>query len=237
MKTFLIIVAVIVAVFALILSIRATFTIINDEKTITKVKVLFWEFDIDLVKILSAVLFPEQKAQQIKQKKEEEKNLKQNSEPEPQETEPTEQAPKQNEPANNNGFDLKKYIKGIYDKDGILGILDMVQTIYLSIEAAVKKFFKCFHIHSLYVKIDVGGADADSISREVGKICSVYYPVSGMILNGMKVDNYNHSILPDYLASQTKTEFQFIASISVGNLLGIALSAGKTFLVNLIKNK
>lgn len=237
MKIFLIAVAVIVAVFAIILSIRATFIIIKNEKTTAKVKVLFWEFDIDLVKILSAVLFPEQKAEQIKQNKEKEKNSKQNSEAPPEESKPDEQGLKQNEPAKNDGFDLKKYIKGIYDKDGILGILDMVQTIYLSLEAAVKKFFKCFHIHSLYVRIDVGGADADSVAREVGKISSVYYPVSGMVLNGMKVDNYNHSILPDFLASQTKTEFQFIASISVGNLLGIALSAGKTFLVNLIKNK
>ena len=248
MKTFLIILAVIVLIFALVFSIRATFTVIQDKKTTAKVRVLFWEFEIDLIKIISSVLFPEQKASEVRNQIDEKKSVKaekkaeknvQPSEPEPAAEQPAQNSQQISEKAKSTGEKTgpAKYIKDVYDKDGILGILDMVQTVYLSLEAAVKKFFKCFHIHSLYVRITVGGADAYSISRSVGKICSIYYPLIGAVLNGMKVDNYNHSIQPDYLSEQTESEVQFIASISVGNLLGIVLSAGKVFLVNLIKNK
>jgi hypothetical protein len=58
-----------------------------------------------------------------------------------------------------------------------------------------------------------------------------------MILNGMKVDNYDDYIQPDFIADKTEFEMQFIGSISVGLLLKVALKAGVVFLKNLINNK
>ncbi|MGN0527657.1 MAG: hypothetical protein ACI4IE_00885, partial [Eubacterium sp.] len=97
--------------------------------------------------------------------------------------------------------------------------------------------FKGFHIYSLYVKIIVGGSDAADIARAYGKLCGVYYPLKGVILNGMKVDQYDDYIQADFIAPRTETEFQFIAGLNVALLLKVLLSAGKVFLVNLIKNR
>ena len=42
----------------------------------------------------------------------------------------------------------------------------------------------------------IGGADAADIAEKYGTLCSFYYPVKGMILNGMKVDQYDDYIRP-----------------------------------------
>lgn len=85
--------------------------------------------------------------------------------------------------------------------------------------------------------IIVGGGDAADIARAYGTLCKYYYPVKGIILNGMKVDNYDDYIQADFIAPRTEIEFQLIASINVGLLVKVALKAGFVFLKNLIKNK
>ncbi len=78
MTAFLIVMAVIVAVFAFILSIRATFFITYDNGWSTRIKVLFFEKDIKLSELLNFVLFPKETAEvaaennknrQVKQKR------------------------------------------------------------------------------------------------------------------------------------------------------------------------
>lgn len=85
--------------------------------------------------------------------------------------------------------------------------------------------------------IIVGGGDAADIARAYGKLCSYYYPVKGLILNGMRVDNYDDYIQPDFISPRTEFEFQLIASINIALLLKVALKAGFIFLKNFIKNK
>ena len=58
-----------------------------------------------------------------------------------------------------------------------------------------------------------------------------------MILNGMKVDQYDDFIQPDFIAPANEYEFQLIASINIALILKIGIKAGAKFLVNLIKNK
>ena len=67
--------------------------------------------------------------------------------------------------------------------------------------------------------------------------CKYYYPLKGAILGGMKVDNYDDWVAPDFIAPRSEYGLQFIGSVSVAVLLKVLLSAGKTFLLNLIKNK
>lgn len=83
----------------------------------------------------------------------------------------------------------------------------------------------------------VGGADADEIARAYGRICGFYYPLKGIILNGMKVDQYDDYIQPDFIAPANEYGFQLIASINIALILKIGIKAGAKFLVNLIKNK
>lgn len=236
MKVFLIVVAVIVAIFALILSISAEFTIIYDKKWITRIRVLFIEKDIELSKILSFILFPDKAGKQAaEKKKEEEKIKKEEKQAEEENTEaekPAEaqqQAPKK--PAKSNP------IKKIIDEDGIVGIMLFVSNLLQTAGTAVLTLIKGLHIYSLYVKIIVGGGDAADIGIKYGRICGYYYPLKGAILNGMKVDQYDDYIQADFIAPQSEYEFQFIGSINIALLLKVALRAVKVFVINFIKNK
>ena len=107
----------------------------------------------------------------------------------------------------------------------------------MMLNTAVVTLFRGLHIYSLYVKMIIGGGDADEIARSYGNICGMYYPIKGIILNGMKVDKYDDYIQPDFLATHNEYEFQLIASLNVALILKVGLKAGKTFLINLIKNR
>lgn len=252
MKIFLIVLAVIVIIIALILSVSATFTIIYDYKWKTTIKVLWIEKDIKLTKILSFVLFPEESAKKVKAKQAEKKAEKsaeiqkpevvepeitksaeakstgEEKNPEPGAKEPAKAAPKPKKP---------NYFKKLWDDEGIVGIMTFASNMLQTASSALGTLFRDFHIHSLYVKMIIGGSDAAEIAKSYGVVCKYYYPLKGIILNGMKVDNYDDMIAPDFIAPVNEYGLQFIGSISVGVLLKVVLAAGKTFLVNLIKNK
>lgn len=246
--TALIVIAVLVVIIAVVLSVSATFTITYTDKWKTTISILWIEKDIELTKILNFILFPQKAANEAKSAKGKEKKKETASKPEsekPAASEPAEpsgtQADTAAEPQKSNAPAQQKekkpnFIKNIWDKDGIVGIMDLVSNMLETASSALSVLMKGFHIYSLYVKIIVGGGDADEIARAYGRICGFYYPVKGAVLGGMKVDNFDDLIVPDFIAPRNEYGFQFIGSISVGLLLKVALSAGKTFLVNIIKN-
>ena len=253
--TALIVIAVLVVIIAVILSVSTTFTITYTDKWKTTIRILWIEKDIELTKILNFILFPQKAANEAKSAKGKEKKKETASKPEsekPAASEPAEpsgtqaaqpapQADAAAEPQKSNAPAQQKekkpnFIKNIWDKDGIVGIMDLVSNMLETASSALSVLMKGFHIYSLYVKIIVGGGDADEIARAYGRICGFYYPVKGAVLGGMKVDNFDDLIVPDFIAPRNEYGFQFIGSISVGLLLKVALLAGKTFLVNIIKN-
>ena len=73
MKVFLIILAVLILLFAFILSLSAELTVIYDNGWHTSVQVLFIKKDIELSKILNFVLFPDKAGKQAAEKKKEKK--------------------------------------------------------------------------------------------------------------------------------------------------------------------
>lgn len=258
MTAFLIVVAVLVVIIAAILSVSATFTVIYDNKWKTTISVLWFEKDIELTKILSFILFPQESAKKVKDKAAEkkqsstdtQKSAEDTSQPKPQQaadstqnTTAKEQNSNMNAKPENKENQAKQppaqqkpnYFKNMWDKDGIVGIFDFVSNVTESASSAVTTLIKGFHIYSLYVKIIVGGGDADEIARAYGRICKYYYPFKGAVLGGMKVDNYDDMVMPDFIATRNEYGLQFIGSISVAVLLRVVLSAGKTFLVNLLK--
>lgn len=260
--TALIILAVIIAIIAVILSVSATFTITYDYKWKTKVSVLWFEWDIELTKILNFILFPQNSAEKVKANKQKEKKKSEHDKKElsasqtvtekstvseaSSETQNTTGISESKQNADSNADTAKKpeqkqakpnYFKNIWDKDGIVGIMTFVSNMLQTASSAVTSLIRGFHIYSFYVKILVGGSDADEIARAYGRICKYYYPFKGAVLSGMKVDNYDDWIAPDFIAPRNEYGFQFIGSISVAALLRVVLAAAKTFLVNLIKNK
>lgn len=254
MKTFLIILAVIVLLFAIILSLSAEATVIYDNGWHTTVQVLFIKKDVELSKILNFVLFPDKAGKEAAEKqKEKKKNEADSAKPENKEEIKQVTEPKENKKETNDNSEVKvepekpktepnqqpkkNPIAKIIDEDGIVGIMLLASNLVETLNTAVITLFKGLHIYSLYVKMIVGGADADEIARAYGRICGFYYPLKGMILNGMKVDQYDDYIQPDFIAPANEYEFQLIASINIALILKIGIKAGAKFLVNLIKNK
>lgn len=68
MKVFLIILAVLVVIIAVILSLSAEFTVIFDNGWTTRIKVLWIEKDIELSKLINFLLFPEKAAEEAAEK-------------------------------------------------------------------------------------------------------------------------------------------------------------------------
>lgn len=253
MKVFLIVIAVLFAIFALILSLSAEFTIIYENGWTTRVRVLFIEKDIKLGKILSFILFPEKAAKDLaEQKKEEEKKkeeampkeekaekkpAKDSSAPKLEQVERVEAEEEKQEIKQEQNQAKKSPISKILDEEGVLGIMLLVSNLLQTAGAAVSTLIKGLHIYSLYVKMIIGGGDAADIGMFYGTVCGYYYPIKGMILNGMKVDQYDDLIMPDFIAPFSEYEFQFIGSINIALLLKVVLKAVKVFLVNFIKNK
>lgn len=242
MKVFLIILIVLIVLFAFILSLSAEATIIYDKGWKTSVQVLFIKKDIELGKIINFILFPDkagkQAAEEKKKKKERKKSQNQeqkadenpteNTQPQAENEEISEQVPAQKK---------QNFITKLIDEEGIVGILTLVSNLLETVSTAMTTLFRGLHIYSLYVKMIIGGGDAAQIAHDYGRICGIYYPIKGVILNGMKVDQYDDLIEPDFIAEQNEYEFQLIASINVALLLKVGIKAGITFLKNMIKNK
>lgn len=251
MKVFLIILAVIVFLVAVILSLSAEATIIYDNGWHTSVQILFIKKNVELSKILNFVLFPEKAGKEAAEKKKQKKEQKtDNTQKQPENTEIVQETQENTEeikadanaPAVNSESQpqqppKKNIIQKIIDEDGIVGIMLLVSNLLETVNTAVVTLFRGLHIYSLYVKMIIGGGDADEIARSYGNICGMYYPIKGIILNGMKVDQYDDYIQPDFLATHNEYEFQLIASLNVALILKVGLKAGKTFLINLIKNR
>lgn len=246
MKVFLIILVILALIIIAVLSLSATVTLVYDKGWHTKLKVLFIEKDIVLSQILSFVLFPEKKAQDVaeknkQKKKDKEKPPEKSVEKTETETDNVSEAPEKQENTDESKKEQKPQksnpIKKLWDDEGIVGILSLVSNLLETANSAILTLFRGLHIYSLYVMIIVGGGDAADIGNAYGTLCKYYYPVKGIILNGMKVDNYDDYIQADFISPRTEFEFQLIASINVGLLVKVALKAVFIFLKNLIKNK
>lgn len=231
MKVFLIVLAVIFAILALILSLSAEFTIIFDKGWTTRIRVLFIEKDIELSKILSFILFPEKAGKEAAEERKKEEKDEPKVEEVKEETKAEQPKVEDKKPAKKNP------IAKILDEEGIVGIMILVSNLLQTAGAAVSTLIKGLHIYSLYVKMIIGGDDAADIGMFYGTVCGYYYPLKGMILNGLKVDQYDDLVIPDFIAPSSEYEFQFIGSINIALLLKVVLRAAKVFLVNFIKNK
>ncbi len=255
MKTFLIIVAVLAVIIIAILSLSATVTLVYDKGWHTTVQILFIKKDIVLSKILSFILFPEKKAEEVAKESEDKKKNKKGKKGKDNEAPAekvadvaveaeeksleTDESEKTEEVEDKKGQQPPKPnpIKKLWDTQGIVGMLDLFTNVAETANNAVLTLFRGLHIYSLYVMILVGGGDADLIARAYGTLCRYYYPLKGMILNGMKVDNYDDYIQPDFIAERTEFEFQLIASINVKLILKVGFKAVFIFIKNLIINK
>lgn len=257
MKVFLIIVAVLAVIIIAVCSLSATVTLVYDKQWKTKIRVLFIEKEISISKILSFIIFPEKKAKKVSDEQQTKKKQAKATKKAPADKEYETWKAVKSEPVNKTQTEKtagekpvvneapapsaqqksSNPLKKLWDEEGIIGILSLLSNVLETANSAVLTLIRGLHIYSLYVMIIVGGYDAAAIGQSYGSLCQFYYPVKGLILNQMKVDNYDDYIQPDFLAEKTEFEFQLIASISVGLLLKVGIKAVFVFLKNLIQNK
>ena len=278
MKVFLIILAVLVVIIAIILSLSAEFEVVFDNGWSTKIRVLWIEKDIELSKLLNFILFPEKAAEgAVKEaseaEAEEEKKPKKEEAPAVDEKEETPAAepvkeeveiPPPDEERHLSDEEIKQivaqlaeeeaadepadeakpkseskpnFIKKIWLEEGIVGILEFVSNLLETANSAITTLIKGLHIYSLYVRMIIGGGDAADIAEKYGSLAGHYYPLKGIILNQMKVDQYDDLIEPDFIAPRSEYEFQIIAGLNIALLLKVVLRAGRVFLINLLKSK
>lgn len=243
MIVFFIILAVLVLIIAAILSVSATLTVTYDSNWKTTVKILWIEREIELTKLLSFVLFPEKKAEEDKANRKKKSDAKKAESVKTDETdkasaeEITEKQQSANADAQNKKAEKENHLKKLWKEEGIVGIMGFATNLFQTASDAALTLFKGFHIYSLYVKILIGGGDAADIAQAYGRVCKYYYPLKGFILNGMKVDNYDDWIAPDFIAPRNEYGFQLIGSLSIATALKVLFAAGKTYLINIIKNK
>ena len=231
MKVFLIILAVLILINAVILSLSAEFTIVYENGWSTKLRVLFIEKNIELSRLLSFVLFPEKAAEQKKAEKTEKKQKKENK------SEKTNIVEEQKGEIEKAKKQKQNFIKKIIEQDGIVGLMLLVSNLIQTAGSAVTTLIKGLHIYSLYVKMIIGGGDAADVAEKYGQICGYYYPIKGFVLSSIKVDMFDDYVQPDFIAPGSEYEFQLIVSLNIALLLRVMLKAGRVFLVNLIKNK
>lgn len=235
MKAFLIILAVLVLITLVILSLSVDLTLIYDKGWTTKVRIVFIEKDVELSKVLSFLLFPDKVAKEVAEEKSNEKKQKKEQE---QKTVEVQEETVKDEPSKEDEKPAKQnYIQKLIDTDGIVGLMLLISNLLQTVNSAVTTLFKGLHIYSLYVKMIIGGSDAAEIADDYGTICGIFYPIKGVILNGMRVDNYDDCIQADFIAPSSEYELQLIASINVRLVLRMVLKAGFVFLKNFIKNK
>ena len=141
------------------------------------------------------------------------------------------QQPAENKPAKSNP------LKKLWDNEGVLGILELLTNVLDTANYAILTLIRGLHIYSLYVMIIVGGWDAADIGEKYGDLCRYYYPLKGILLNQLRIDEYDDYIQPDFLAEVNEYEFQLIASISVGLLLKVGIKAVSVFLKNFFAAK
>ena len=132
---------------------------------------------------------------------------------------------------------LGLFIKKIWLEEGIVGILEFVSNLLETANSAITTLIKGLHIYSLYVRMIIGGGDAADIAEKYGSLAGHYYPLKGIILNQMKVDQYDDLVEPDFIAPRSEYEFQIIAGLNIALLLKVVLRAGRVFLINLLKSK
>ena len=162
MKVFLIIVAVLAVIIIAILSLSATVTLVYDKGWHTKIQILFIEKDIVLSKILSFVLFPEKKAEEVAKESKNKKNNKKDKKNketqtpiekvsdvaveaeekslETDETQKTEEV--KSEDKKSEQPPKPNPLKKIWDTQGIVGILDLLTNVAETANNAVLTLFR-----------------------------------------------------------------------------------------------
>lgn len=181
MKVFLIILAVlagIIALICLILSIKLNIAFDYTDKVQLKIKWAFIKFSI----------LPLEKKEKKPKK---EKPKKEEPEKPPEEKKPKQKTQKPNP------------IKTFLNNEGVEGLYEILRQTCAALGGFFGRIVRKIELKEFYFILNVAGKDAADTAIKYGRTCSALFPMFGYICSHMKVGKYDIDISPDYLANQT----------------------------------
>jgi len=176
----------ILIIIILLLCIRVIVMLDYNEKFVMDIEWIFFKFRI----------FPKKK--KIKEKTETENENKQKKE-----TKTKTKTKKRSNP----------FLK-FYENQGVSGVLELIKNTSAIISGMLKRTIKSVIINKLDLRIVISSGDAASTAIEYGKICSEVFPALGIICSNLKVKKQNVNIMPDFICSENKAQFNVVLSIS-----------------------
>ena len=193
MTVFLIILAVIFGIVALIcavLSIKAIIRVNYENRNFTLA--VQWAFiKLDLV------------PWGLKKKEKKPKEEKIEEEP------PAEEEKKEEEPPKKKGSNP---FVTFYKNKGVEGIYELIYELFSALTGFAGKIVRKIRLDEFFVSITVGSPDAAKTALDYGKISGALYPCVGYICTHMPVGKYDVDIKPDFLSEKTDGELHSVIS-------------------------
>ncbi|MCR4614639.1 MAG: hypothetical protein K5756_00620 [Clostridiales bacterium] len=200
----------IIAFIIVLFSIKITLVMDYDESFVCKVKWLF-------VKIS---LYPKPPKKKKKPKKE--KNKKKEK-PEDEEKKPEKKEEKGENP-----------IKVFYKNQGFSGVIELIQRTLAILKKLTKGIARAFKFEKLYLRLGVGGSDAEKTARDYGKVCAFVFPAMGYICSNMRVNKYALDVHPDFVTGKRTAEFHVELSVVPIRLTNAIVAAGLRFVFKVL---
>lgn len=118
------------------------------------------------------------------------------------------------------------YLKKLYNKKGLSGIVSMVVDLAKLATTTLKGIFTHIVIEKFDINISVVGDDAADTALKYGKLCGVFYPAVTIICETAQCKDYSLNVKPDFDNDATmKVSGDFEFYIRVFYVLRYALSA------------
>ncbi len=182
----------------------------NEDLSVT-IRYMFFKFKI----------YPREK-KEVKKKKKSSKPKKKAEKPKEKEEKPS----------------VLKQLKEAIDKTGLDGFLEIIKTGATLVKDYSLDLLNHTIIDKFIINISVSGEDASDCAINYGYVCSVVYPVSGLLLNGVKdYKELNLNLSPDFDATQSTVNAEISIYIPVIWLIVLSVKLIFNSLIQFIKYK
>ncbi len=112
----------------------------------------------------------------------------------------------------------------LYENEKLHGIIELLQKLLAVIGKFGRRFVNSFIIDELLLDIGVSGDDAAETAEDYGKMCQYVFPVVGAVCANCNVKRYGVNVYPDFLAEgHNKYEFSLEISLSPRKLINSVL--------------
>lgn len=105
------------------------------------------------------------------------------------------------------------FVRRMIDEKGVIGAFGYIKDGFvIPVLSELKKFSRRVSVKPLYFNLQfgAGGKDAADVALNYGKFCAGFYPLLGIIENGIKVKKQKINIGVDYTAAKHDIRFYIV---------------------------